>query len=62
MNDIVIRLLDEAHKEVQSLRAENHSLRIQLHQAGDREAAYIESLAEHEKLVQLLEGTPHVAT
>ena len=60
MNATVIRLLDEAQKELQSLRAENHSLRLQLHKAGQREASYIEALAEHEQLVRLLEGATDV--
>lgn len=60
MDDTVIRLLDDAHQQVQSLRAENHSLRLQLHKAGQREASYIEALAEHEQLVRLLEGATDV--
>lgn len=62
MNATVIRLLDEAQKELQSLRAENHSLRIQLHQAGLRESAYITTIREQVDLIRLLErGVPNVA-
>ena len=62
MDDTVIRLLDDAHKQVQSLRAENHSLRIQLHQAGLRESAYITTIREQVDLIRLLEGgVPNVA-
>ena len=56
MNSTVIRLLDDAQKQLQSLRAENHSLRVQLHHAAGREQDYITMIRGQVELVRLLEG------